>query len=162
PPTPVHEGRSVRRGGSASEPAPMGAPVARRTVAGSLAHGVRSALADRRAAHSCGSASVSHRLPPSVPDPPAGRPRNGPRAASGLDATAVGWDCREMATTAQTGRTAMRPSRGRAAAVERPYHAVTWFVWALAGTACVQLASSPVYVAIVIAIAWLVVSAYGL
>jgi energy-coupling factor transporter transmembrane protein EcfT len=67
-----------------------------------------------------------------------------------------------MATTAQTGRSALRPSRTRAVPVERPYHAVTWFVWALAGTACVQFASSPVYVAIVIAIAWLVVSAYGL
>ena len=45
---------------------------------------------------------------------------------------------------------------------ERPWHAVTWLVWALAGTASVQLAPSPVYVALVIAIAWLVVSAYGL
>ncbi|HZP31647.1 MAG TPA: energy-coupling factor transporter transmembrane component T [Acidimicrobiia bacterium] len=44
----------------------------------------------------------------------------------------------------------------------RPYHAVTWFVWALAGTTAVQLASSPVYVVLVIGIAWLVVGAYGL
>ena len=44
----------------------------------------------------------------------------------------------------------------------RPYHAVTWFVWALAGTATVQLASSPVYVALVIGIAWLIVGAYAL
>jgi energy-coupling factor transport system permease protein len=56
-----------------------------------------------------------------------------------------------MPTTAQTRTTA-----------ERPYHAVTWLVWALAGTAAVQLASSPVYVAIVIAIAWLVVGEFGL
>src|SRR5581483_8702922 len=128
-----------------SEPAPMGAPVARRTVVGSLAHGVRSALADRRAAHSCGSASVSHRLPPSAPS------RSGPRTASGLHATAVGCDCREMSSSAQT----------RVGAA-RPYHAVTWFVWALAGTTAVQLASSPVYVVLVIGIAWLVVGAYGL
>jgi energy-coupling factor transport system permease protein len=45
---------------------------------------------------------------------------------------------------------------------ERPYHAVTWLVWALAGTAAVQVASSPVYVVIVVGIAWLMVSAYGL
>jgi energy-coupling factor transporter transmembrane protein EcfT len=56
-----------------------------------------------------------------------------------------------MPDTAQTG-----------APAPRPYHAVTWFVWALAGTTAVQLASSPVYVALVIGIAWLVVSAYGL
>jgi energy-coupling factor transporter transmembrane protein EcfT len=56
-----------------------------------------------------------------------------------------------MPTTAQTGTTA-----------PRPYHAVTWFVWALAGTASIQMASSPVYVALVIGIAWLVVSAYAL
>jgi energy-coupling factor transport system permease protein len=45
---------------------------------------------------------------------------------------------------------------------ERPYHAVTWLVWALAGTTAVQVASSPVYVVIVVGIAWLMVSAYGL
>jgi energy-coupling factor transport system permease protein len=56
-----------------------------------------------------------------------------------------------MATTAQTLK-----------GDERPYHAVTWLVWAFAAAASIQLASSPVYVVVVIAIAWLIVSAYGL
>lgn len=43
-----------------------------------------------------------------------------------------------------------------------PLHAVTWFLWAVAAAACVQLAPSPVYVALVIAIALLVVSAHQL
>ena len=80
----------------------MGAPVARRTVAGSLAHGVRSVVTGRRAAHSCGSASVSHRLPPS----------------------AVECDCREMPTSAQTRANAPRPEQNRrvdrGAAVPKP------------------------------------------
>lgn len=44
----------------------------------------------------------------------------------------------------------------------RPWHAVTWSVWALASAACIQLASSPVYAVLVVAIAWLVVSTHGL
>ena len=60
-----------------------------------------------------------------------------------------------MTTSAQTGRSTGTPS-------DRPWHAVTWLVWALAGAAAVQLASSPVYVLLVIAISGLVVSAYGL
>jgi energy-coupling factor transport system permease protein len=45
---------------------------------------------------------------------------------------------------------------------ERPWHANTWLVWAIAATASLQIAPSPVYVALVIAIATLVVSVYGL
>jgi energy-coupling factor transport system permease protein len=45
---------------------------------------------------------------------------------------------------------------------ERPWHALTWLVWAIAATATLQIAPSPVYVALVIAIATLVVSTYGL
>jgi energy-coupling factor transport system permease protein len=45
---------------------------------------------------------------------------------------------------------------------ERPWHACTWFVWAIAATASLQIAPSPLYVAMVIAIATLVVSVYGL
>lgn len=45
---------------------------------------------------------------------------------------------------------------------ERPWHASTWFVWAIAATASLQIAPSPLYVAMVIAIATLVVSVYGL
>jgi len=41
-------------------------------------------------------------------------------------------------------------------------HAVTWLLWALAGAATVQMAPSPVYVAVVIAIAALVVEVHRL
>ena len=43
-----------------------------------------------------------------------------------------------------------------------PLHAVTWSVWAVAAAASVQFAPSPVYVALVIAVAFLVVSAHRL
>jgi len=45
---------------------------------------------------------------------------------------------------------------------DRPWHGNTWLVWAIAATASLQIAPSPVYVALVIAIATLVVSVYGL
>lgn len=45
---------------------------------------------------------------------------------------------------------------------ERPWHACTWLVWAVAATAALQIAPSPVYVALVIAIATLLVSVFGL
>jgi energy-coupling factor transporter transmembrane protein EcfT len=41
------------------------------------------------------------------------------------------------------------------------WHAGVWLVWALAAAACVQLATSPVYVALVIGIAALAVSAHA-
>jgi energy-coupling factor transport system permease protein len=47
------------------------------------------------------------------------------------------------------------------AATVRPWHSVAWLVWALAGAAAVQLAPSPVYVALVIGIAWLVVEVHA-
>lgn len=43
-----------------------------------------------------------------------------------------------------------------------PLHAVTWLVWAVAAAASVQLAPSPVYVALVVVIAFLVVDAHRL
>ena len=43
-----------------------------------------------------------------------------------------------------------------------PLHAVTWLLWAVAAAGCVQLAPSPVYVALTTAIAFLVVSAHRL
>lgn len=45
---------------------------------------------------------------------------------------------------------------------EHPFHSVAWLVWALAAAACVELAPSPVYVALVVAVAFLVVSAHTL
>jgi len=45
---------------------------------------------------------------------------------------------------------------------ERPWHALTWTMWALAGAASIQLAPSPVYAVLVIAIAWTVVTTHGL
>ncbi|MFN8017501.1 MAG: energy-coupling factor transporter transmembrane component T [Acidimicrobiales bacterium] len=43
-----------------------------------------------------------------------------------------------------------------------PLHAVTWLVWAIAAAAVVQLAPNPLYVALVLAISFLVVSAHRL
>lgn len=43
----------------------------------------------------------------------------------------------------------------------RPWHSVAWLVWAVAAAMSVQLAPSPVYVALVIAIAWLVVEVHA-
>ena len=43
-----------------------------------------------------------------------------------------------------------------------PLHAVTWLVWAVAAAACVQIAPNPLYVAVVLAISFLVVSAHRL
>ncbi len=45
---------------------------------------------------------------------------------------------------------------------DRPWHAVTWLCWALAGTTAIQLAPNPLYVLVVIGVAWVVVSAHGL
>jgi energy-coupling factor transporter transmembrane protein EcfT len=39
-----------------------------------------------------------------------------------------------------------------------PWHALTWAVWALAGAVAIQLAPSPLYVVLVVTLAWLVVS----
>ena len=47
-------------------------------------------------------------------------------------------------------------------AAEPSYHAVAWLAWALAAAACVELAPSPVYVALVVGVAFLVVSAHTL
>ena len=44
----------------------------------------------------------------------------------------------------------------------RPWHALTWLLWALAGATAVQLAPNPLYVLVVIAIAWVIVEAHGL
>jgi energy-coupling factor transport system permease protein len=48
-----------------------------------------------------------------------------------------------------------------ATATTRPWHSVAWLVWALAGAATVQLAPSPVYVVLVIGIAWLIVEVHA-
>jgi energy-coupling factor transport system permease protein len=48
-----------------------------------------------------------------------------------------------------------------AAATIRPWHAVAWLLWAVAGACSVQLAPSPVYVALVVGIAWLVVEVHA-
>ena len=45
---------------------------------------------------------------------------------------------------------------------ERPWHATTWLVWAIAATASLQIAPSPLYVAIVVAVATLVVGGIAL
>jgi energy-coupling factor transport system permease protein len=47
------------------------------------------------------------------------------------------------------------------AATARPWHSVAWLVWAVAAAGSVQLAPSPVYVAFVIGIAWLIVEVHA-
>ena len=49
----------------------------------------------------------------------------------------------------------------RPAATPHPWHSVAWFAWALSAAAAVQLAPSPVYVALIIGIAWLLVEAHA-
>src|SRR5690242_8149853 len=48
-----------------------------------------------------------------------------------------------------------------AATPRRTWHAGVWLVWALAAAACIQLAPNPVYVALVIGIASVVVSIHS-
>ena len=49
----------------------------------------------------------------------------------------------------------------RRAATPRPWHSLAWLGWAIAAAACVQLAPSPVYVALVIGICWVIVEAHA-
>jgi len=42
----------------------------------------------------------------------------------------------------------------------RPWHAAVWLAWAVAATAALQLAPSPLYVALVIALATLMVAVF--
>lgn len=44
---------------------------------------------------------------------------------------------------------------------ESPLHAIAWLVWALAAAASIELAPSPLYVALVVAVAFLVVAVHG-
>ena len=46
-------------------------------------------------------------------------------------------------------------------ATQHSWHSVAWLLWALAAAATVQLAPSPVYVALVIGVAWLVVELHA-
>ena len=153
--SPGPRGPYVRPGGIASERLRSGAPVARRTVAGSLAHGVRPGPR-RRAAHSCGSASVSHRLPPSGREPGTARnirvARNRCRESTLVRRDDHHASSRGTAAPYRNHRTTARATvaRGRLAGVGAGRHA-----------ACVQLASSPVYVALIIGIAWLAVSLHA-
>ena len=47
------------------------------------------------------------------------------------------------------------------AATPRPWHSVAWLAWAIAAAGAVQLAPSPVYVALVVGIAWVLVEAHA-
>ena len=49
----------------------------------------------------------------------------------------------------------------RPAATPRPWHSIAWFAWAVAAAAAIQLAPSPVYVALVIGITWVIVEAHA-
>lgn len=54
------------------------------------------------------------------------------------------------------------PEPSQASSSDRPWHALTWLLWALAGATAVQLAPNPLYVLVVVAVAWVVVEAHGL
>jgi len=47
------------------------------------------------------------------------------------------------------------------AATPRPWHSVAWLAWAIGAAAAVQLAPSPVYVALIVGIAWVLVEAHA-
>ena len=49
----------------------------------------------------------------------------------------------------------------RRAATPRPWHSLAWLGWAIAAATCVQLAPSPVYVALVIGCCWVIVEAHA-
>jgi energy-coupling factor transport system permease protein len=49
----------------------------------------------------------------------------------------------------------------RPAATPPPWHSVAWLAWAIAAAGAVQLAPSPVYVALVVGIAWVMVEAHA-
>lgn len=49
----------------------------------------------------------------------------------------------------------------RPAATPRPWHSIAWFAWAISAAAAIQLAPSPVYVALVIGITWVIVEAHA-
>ena len=49
----------------------------------------------------------------------------------------------------------------RPAATPRPWHSLAWLGWAVAAAAAVQLAPSPVYVALIVGITWVIVEAHA-
>ncbi|MGZ6998236.1 MAG: CbiQ family ECF transporter T component [Acidimicrobiia bacterium] len=49
----------------------------------------------------------------------------------------------------------------RPAATPRPWHSLAWLAWAIAAAVVVQLAPSPVYVALVIGVCWIIVEAHA-
>ncbi len=57
---------------------------------------------------------------------------------------------------------AARDTRGPDPNATSCWHSLTWLAWALAATACIQIAPSPVYVALVIGIAALIHSVHAL
>lgn len=67
-----------------------------------------------------------------------------------------------MSTTTQPRAAVVAPSDGQPRAAEpATWHAGVWLVWALAAAGCVELAPNPVYVALVIGIASVVVSIHA-
>ena len=146
----VHEGLLSTAAIAAS---PTGAPVARRTVAGSLARGLRPKPQRRSQLR------VSVGLAPTSPVPElAFRDRTQhPGCAQPLSREHP----RDVTSGVQTRATTVGSHAESARAAVATWHAGVWLVWALAAAACVQLATSPVYVALVIGIAALAVSIHA-
>ena len=122
--------------------------MARWTAAGSLAHGVR------RVPQSRSQLRVSVGLAPTspVPGPRPGNRTQHPGCAQPLSRGHVSRRDDHDANPAR--RLPTRPAASGTATTAPPtWHAGVWLVWALAAAACIQLAPSPVYVALVIGIA---------
>src|SRR4051812_4262941 len=95
-------------------------------------------------AHSCGSAPVSHRLPP-----PHHRDRPDDETARTIRGCA-----RPRSTRHPRGMQSPRPTTPR-------WHSAAWLGWAIAAGITVQQAQSPVYVGLVVGIAWLMVEVHA-
>ncbi len=74
----------------------------------------------------------------------------------------VAVDLNRLRTVRGTSPLVNPPSEAPSVRTASPLHAATWLIWAVAGAASVQLAPSPVYVALVIGAAVLVVETHRL
>ncbi len=131
--------------------------MARSTAAGSLAHGVRRVTAEPLTV--AGQRRSRTDFPRPGPEPK-DRTQH-PGCAQPLSREHP----RDVTSTAQTlgAATDRRPADRQPSGVAAPatWHAGVWLVWALSAAACIELAPSPVYVALVIGIAALAVSVHA-
>ena len=129
--------------------------MARWTTAGSLARGVRQEPQSRSQLR------VSVGLAPTspVPAPKSGNRTQHPGCAQPLSRGHVSPQWRPRRNLGRRPRRA--PEAHAAIAPRNTWHAGVWLVWALAAATCIELAPSPVYVALVIGIASVAVSIHA-